>query len=350
MANPKHVALVRNGAKAIAEWRKAHPKERLVLSDTDLSTADLSEADLSGADLRRANLRGADLSVANLSAAILSGADLDEANLSQADLIGADLSDANLIEADLRLADLSGAKLISANLTGANLRDANLSAADASGAFFADTSLGNTYLSKTRGLETAMHFAPSSIGVDTLIASVRGAGGKLTPELTTFFRAAGVPEELLKEVPRIVAKVKYYSCFISYGQPDLKFAEKLREDLKGRDVDCWLYEKDKTVGKRTGHEIVIERQGAERMVVLCSGKALVRDRFLEEIEDQINEEPDKMVPISLDNLWKEPGFKVMRNPQSTDLKPFLLDKNYADFANKPYDEALADLLKGLRRP
>ncbi len=32
-----------------------------------------------------------------------------------------------------------------------------------------------------------------------------------------------------------------------------------------------------------------------------------------------------------------------------DLKPFLLDRNYADFANLPYEEALERLLTGLRR-
>lgn len=79
------------------------------------------------------------------------------------------------------------------------------------------------------------------------------------------------------------------------------------------------------------------------MVVLCSVAALVRDGVLKEIEEQIDEDPDKMVPISLDNLWKERGFRVMRGDR--DLKPLLLDKNYADFAKLPYEEALAQLLR-----
>jgi len=39
MANPEHVALVRKGADAVAEWRQAHPDERLDLSEADLKSA-----------------------------------------------------------------------------------------------------------------------------------------------------------------------------------------------------------------------------------------------------------------------------------------------------------------------
>lgn len=64
-------------ADLIAQWRAAHPTERLsvpVLLDTlgltTLSGADLYGADLSGADLYRASLHGADLHGAYLSGAV----------------------------------------------------------------------------------------------------------------------------------------------------------------------------------------------------------------------------------------------------------------------------------------
>lgn len=140
---------------------------------------------------------------------------------------------------------------------------------------------------------------------------------------------------------------QYYTCFIAYGQPDLKRAGKFCKDLEARGVSCWLYDMDATVGERTWREIGQKRREAEKMVVLCSMKALIREGVLKEIEEQIDEEPDKLVPISLDDLWKEPGFKVVRGER--DLKPFLLDKNYADFRNLPYDQALERLLRGLSR-
>ena len=66
------------------------------------------------------------------------------------------------------------------------------------------------------------------------------------------------------------------------------------------------------------------------------------------MEEQEDEEPDKMVPVSLDHLWIQPGFRVMRGQR--DLKPLLVDRNYSDFSNETlYQESLQRLLKGLER-
>ncbi|MBI2322065.1 MAG: toll/interleukin-1 receptor domain-containing protein [Chloroflexi bacterium] len=360
MANPEHVAVVRQGAAAIARWHEQHPREGLDLREADLREASLWRADLAGADLTGATLTLANFRGANLSEVTFIGtdlrwsyvkwsgftrgapaqADLGEATLRRVLLTGADLSGANLSEANLR-----GAHFTATDLRGANLRGACLSRA-----LFAATTLGDVDLSDVVGLATVSHLAPSTIGVDTLIASFRGAGNRLTPELTTFFRAAGVPEELLDALPRILAEVKYYICFISYGQPDVAFARKLSEDLKARGVTCWLYELDKTPGERTWREIVEKRRSHEKMLVLCSLKALFRDAVKKEIEEQIDEDPDKIIPISLDDEWRRHDFEVRRG-QGPDLRPRLLELNYLDFADPSrYDEQLAVLLeKALRR-
>ncbi|MDP2727159.1 MAG: toll/interleukin-1 receptor domain-containing protein [Dehalococcoidia bacterium] len=337
MANPEHVAVVRQGKEATDEWRKAHPGERL----------DLSGADLSGANLMDADLRRADLIVANLGRADLTWAHLSRADLFGADLTGADLTGANLIRADLTAANLSVADLGRADLTFANFRDTNLKDANVSQATFAGTSLGGVDVSQAMGLKGVKHEIPSHVGVDTLMASFRGAGNKFTPDLLAFFRGAGVPQELLDALPAILAEVKYHTCFIAYGQPDLAFAQKLYKDLEGRGVSCWLYAMDATPGERTWREIGQKRRESEKMVILCSAKALVRDGVLKEIEEQIDEDPDKMVPISLEKLWKVMGFSIMRGER--DLKRFLVDRNYADFAKLPYEAALERLLAGLRR-
>lgn len=78
-------------ADLIAQWRSAHPTERLsvpVLLDT-LGLTTLSWANLWGADLSWADLRGADLWGADLWGADLYGADLRGANLRGANLGGA---------------------------------------------------------------------------------------------------------------------------------------------------------------------------------------------------------------------------------------------------------------------
>jgi uncharacterized protein YjbI with pentapeptide repeats len=61
MANPEHVAVVKQGAEATFRWRNQHPGERLDLHEANLSGTDLHGADLVAADLSRANLSGADL-------------------------------------------------------------------------------------------------------------------------------------------------------------------------------------------------------------------------------------------------------------------------------------------------
>ena len=353
MANPEHVALVISGAWAVTRWRSNNPGVRFDLSGAELSCcidlspqdvpADLSDADLSGAWLDEANFLEANLSRADLSKAKLRGANLTYTFLHEANLSEALLDEANLFGTDLRGANLTNAYLSRAKFTGAEFSQANLSEA-----LLDNTVLSMCDLSECIRLEAVKHAAHSSVGVDTLIASCRGAGNKLTPELETFFRRAGVPKELLDQLPRIVSEIVYNNCFINYGEPDREFAEKLAKDLEVKGVSCWLYSMDATPGERTWREIGQKRREADKMIALCSAPSLVRDGVLKEIEEQIDEDSDRIVPVSLDDLWKASGFRVMRSTR--DLKPFLRDRNYADFSDPlKYEQSLELLLKGLRR-
>ncbi|UCE15278.1 MAG: pentapeptide repeat-containing protein [Candidatus Bathyarchaeota archaeon] len=333
------------------------------LVQVNLHKANLSKANLSGASLEkstlfRANLSGANLSKADLSFASAYGANFSGVICSGADLFGIDLSDANLSKADLSgtsliRATLDSIKLLETNLSNTDLRGAKLLESDASnvnltGAIMSITTLGGCNLAHGVGLETVKHEGPSNIDVNTLIISFRRSGNCFTSELKTFFLNSGIPKELLETLPRILAEVQYCTCFVCYGQPDLGFAERLVKDLKERGVSCWLYSMDATPGKKVWGEIIEKRREAEKMIILCSAEALVRDGVLKEIEEQIDEDPDKMVPISLDNLWKENGFSVKRGKR--DLKPSLLERNYADFTDESmYNNSFRKLLRGLKR-
>jgi len=131
VANPEHLAKVKQGVNLFNQWRRNNPEIRPDLSETDLRNsdlrwADLHKTDLSCAALTKANLTAADLTSAELSSVDLSGADLTQANLaaanlSEADLSGADLTQANLAAANLSEADLSRTILIETNLEEANL-------------------------------------------------------------------------------------------------------------------------------------------------------------------------------------------------------------------------------------
>ena len=134
MANEEHVAIVKQGPKALDKWREENP-------DTEL---DLKRADFSKVKLSVMNFRGANLGGANLSGTDFTGADLSETSLWGAKLIGATLWAANLRGAELSKADLSGAKLFFANLREANLRGANLREADLSGTKLRSTTIKGT--------------------------------------------------------------------------------------------------------------------------------------------------------------------------------------------------------------
>jgi hypothetical protein len=146
LANPEHLAKLRQGAGLWNKWREQNPEIQPELFDAFLreaylAKADLSGADLSDADLSKANLNGANLSATDLRGSHLSRASLSFAKLSDANLIGADLS-----RARLHLANLSGADLGEANLYGAHLDDANLSGANLSGAVLVGATLVGTNL------------------------------------------------------------------------------------------------------------------------------------------------------------------------------------------------------------
>jgi uncharacterized protein YjbI with pentapeptide repeats len=188
MANPEHLALLKQGATEWNQWRKEQKKvipdlEKANLSNLDLSTVNFKQANLQGANfsnsnlnnaqLVNANLQGANFLCGDLRGANLRGANLDYVIFSKAkidsdteiayksrqiweivnhksktnNLTKIDLSNANLFRADLSDLDLSHAKLNRANLNNANLKDAYLYKADLTGANLHNADLRNAYFS-----------------------------------------------------------------------------------------------------------------------------------------------------------------------------------------------------------
>lgn len=170
MANPEHLAILRQGVETWNKWRDQNRAIQPDLIGANLRGADLSGANLKDANLFAANLQGADLRWAylikanlfesNLGGAKLFRADLSMANFVRANLVRsnlcrarlfrtnlsrANLSRANLHEASLPRAILFGARLAGANLKGADLSEANLNSVDLSGAIIdKDTNLQRT--------------------------------------------------------------------------------------------------------------------------------------------------------------------------------------------------------------
>ncbi len=136
------------------------------------------------------------------------------------------------------------------------------------------------------------------------------------------------------------------TCFICYGDPDEAFAKKLKNALDSEKIKTWIYSMDNTPGRRTWQEIIDNRRASNKVLVICSKASLKRDGTLKEIEQQIDENPEKIIPISIELSWTESNFTIKRG--AADLKPSLLERNYADFTSRPFNEALDRLVNAIR--
>jgi uncharacterized protein YjbI with pentapeptide repeats len=177
MANPEHLAILKQGVEQWNRWRGEAPDVRPNLEAADLRGEDFSVTDkvsldyphagkfmrnlyqarmrtaapsafgidFHGVELRGARLSEANLFRANLTGATLQWAHLTRATLREAELFGSDLSDATVAEADLRKAMLHGATLRKANLRSANLAQARFSQADLTGADLSWANLRGVY-------------------------------------------------------------------------------------------------------------------------------------------------------------------------------------------------------------
>jgi hypothetical protein len=325
VANKKHLAKLKEGVEAWNSWRRENPEIR----------PDLRRADLFGADLIGANLSGADLSGANLSAANLSAA-----NLSGTYLIGA----------YLRWGDLRGANLRGANLRGADLRGADLRGADLSEAKIGGTTFGHSDLSEVKGLDTVTHFAPSTIGIDTIFRSQ----GKIP---LSFLRGAGVPEILIDYLPSLVAPgaIQFYSCFISYSSKDQEFADRLYADLQNKGVRCWFAPHDLHGGEKLHEQIDEAIRRYERLLLILSPNSMSSKWVKTEIRNARKRElaekkrvlfPVRLVPFDAIRNWElfdaDEGKDLATEIREYYIPDFSEWKNH-DLYHKEFEKLLRDL-------
>ena len=266
------------------------------LTQPDLSGAELRKTHLEFADLKHTNLQRANLSGANLNNADLSNADLTKADLHSAILSNAALNDANLFMADLSKADLKNASLRHTRLNSADLNNANFR-----GAIFGSTTFCNNDLSTTKGLNSARHFGPSDICIDTLYAS----NGKIADE---FLRGCGIPESFIAFIPSLVEAeepIQFYSCFISYSSKDQKFSNKLYADLQRKGVRCWFAPEDMKVGDKIRHRIDDSIRLHDKVLLVLSKTSVTSQWVEQEVETALERErkEDRLVlfPIRLDD-------------------------------------------------
>jgi hypothetical protein len=291
--NEEHVKILRQGVKVWNAWRHANPTLQ----------PDLIGADLRGADLRGADLRGADLRGENLRDANLHSADLRASNLSGAHLVEADLRGADLRSADLHGADLSGANLHSADLNVANLTGATLRSADLTEAMLEETNFANVDLTGVIGLDTCIHYGPSSIDYRTL--------QKSWPLPLAFLRGVGLPDLFIDYLPSLLNQpIQHYSCFISYSFKDQEFADRLYADLQNKGVRCWFAPHDLRIGKKILDAVDAAIRLRDRVLLILSEHSINSDWVEDEVTAGFEEERKRgeevLFPIRLDDAVMKP--------------------------------------------
>ncbi len=327
------------------------------LADADFSQANLTDSDLSGTDLigfdfSGANLSGVKFSTANLSDSNFVGANLSEADLSSADLSGALLYQSNLSNADLSYATLDGADLTGADLSKADLFYASCLQTNFSGASFSSTVLAKVILDYAIGLESAVHKGPSTLGIDTILAS----HGNI-PEV--FLQGAGVPNLLIKSLKATIneiSPVQFYSCFISYSTLDQSFADRIYNDLRARGVRCWFAVNDVQAGRKLHEQIDEAIRHHDKLLLVLSQHSMASEWVLTEISKarkrEIRDKSRVLFPISVAPFSAIRDWEAFDADTGKDSAREIREYFIPDFSNwknqDSYEKAFGRLLKDLR--
>jgi uncharacterized protein YjbI with pentapeptide repeats len=328
MANPEHLAVLKEGVATWNEWRKRLPNVY-----PDLTAADLAGADLGGIIVGKADLGGADLSDTQLSQADLGGTELVRANLTGAQLRSANLIRAHIDKAELEDADLSGAILGGAYCIGTNFKGANLgrtliggadfseanltecnlarsiasatifhrtvfSRTDFSEVIFVDSFFSDVDLSGALELETCHHRGPSSIDFRTLVRS-----RKLPLQ---FLRGCGLSDAVIEYLPSMLATpIQFYSCFISYSAQNQEFAERIHADLQDSGVRCWFAPEDLKIGDSFRQRIDESIRVHDKLLLILSESSVKSQWVQEEVETAFERERREqrlvLFPIRIDS-------------------------------------------------
>ena len=279
MANPEHLAKLKEGVQAWNEWRKANPETKPDLIEARVGECDLSGINLANAYLTRANLRAANLSKADLSGAVLVDANLRRANLSHAILRNAKLKLAhlhlaNLTEADLSGADLTNAFLSEANLSKATLDSTNLMLANLNMADLREAKLGKANLGGTKLIRAQL------VKADLRGANLRGAD--LTETVLTSTDLSGACLERAVLVRTDLEGATLSGCFV-FGMSawDVKLAGTIQSNLVVTPEDQPLVQVDNLEVAQFVY-LLLSRQKLRNVITTLGEKAvLILGRFTE---------------------------------------------------------------------
>ncbi|HWY21782.1 MAG TPA: TIR domain-containing protein [Candidatus Acidoferrum sp.] len=339
MADPRHLAKLKEGVQNWNLWRSKHPEVAPDLTEGNLAGRDLRGADLSGTDLSRASLSGVNLCGANLT-----GASLRETHLGT--------GSGGIERPEISRTESAELRLHSTRI--------------------GFTTFGDNDLSTVKGLDTLEHAGPSTIGIDTIFRSK----GNISE---AFLRRAGVPESFIAYMRSLTAGVPnefisymrsltdgtpsdsttdvkvlttasayddYYSCFISYSSRDEAFAQKLHSELLSRKIRCWKDSEDLKIGDRLQDEIETAITQCDKLLLVLSEDSINSAWVEWEVRKAFKKEQEQgcavLFPVRLDDYVKEVPYDWAGEVRKRNIGDFRTWKDHDSF-QKSLDRLLRDL-------
>lgn len=283
--NTIHLGILNNGIEHWNQWRVEFPSVNPDLSGITLSLTNPAkfrkDVEYKTRDFRNGNFRNT--------------------NFSESVLMGANFTSCNLEKALFKNADLRRANFAHSNLTGVSFHRANLTLsnfykADLDNALFWETIMARTSFLKSKNLNNTRHGGPSVIDHRAFIKS-----GKLDDE---FLNKIGLPQEIIESMNSFVKNRKSKSCFISHSSKDVKFVEKLYNDLQERNMNCWYAPEDLDYGDKTRDEIEKAIEDYDKLLIVLSKNSIesywVEDEVDAAIDFEITNKIIKLLPIMID--------------------------------------------------
>lgn len=308
-------------------------------------------------ELERANLFGANLIGANLKEGDLTGANLEQANLR-----GANLNRASLADVNFHKANLSNSTLDDAFLSGSVFRNTILTGAHLHRASFRSTVFIGLNLSEVVGLETCIHFGPSSIDNQTLAISknlpekfLLGCGltrwEVLSARLLDTTLSPDNVADITSEIFQLRSEGPLGGIFISYAHSDgSEIAQRLYKTIKQRGTSVWMDSHELLAGP-TAQQVERGIRLNDVVILVLSEAALQSDWVNYEInqarEKEKSEGRNVLCPIAIDSAWKDEKKRTVIDPV---LWNYLVNKyNILNFSGgeSSFDSSFKKLWKGI---
>lgn len=351
LGNPEHINIVRLGGTAIRAWQKKHPRTHLDVRGADLRSIKLSGIDLTGAqfgaarpDELPASLRDAVLRKARLRRVFMRMADLRNADLRGADFRGSQLS-----IVDFGFADLRGANLSQCIFIATDFHRAKLDGADFTSSIVGHTRFTALDLSQVKGLSTLRHDYPSTIDIETIIAS-----SEFLP--TPFLQGCGLPDVLIGNLQTLVYSmepIQFNSCFISFSYSDQTFAQKLHSRLRDAGVRVWFSPEDMRGGRKIYDQLDQAIQSHDRLLLILSKYSMSSDWVVMEIRHalaiQARERHRKLFPIRLCDMKSLREWTCFDSDSGKDMAVQIREYFIPDLSNWKNHDAFENGVKRLLR-